>query len=57
LNGVQSVRTVYIDDTLDPNNARIINGISMASWSDRFILTDGYYPLDMDVGNISRQLE
>lgn len=57
INGVANVRTVFFNETMDPNQARIIDGLSMASWSDRMILTDEGYPLDMDVSNISRRLE
>ena len=29
----------------------------MASWSDRMIITNDGYPIDLDVSNISRKLE
>jgi hypothetical protein len=57
INGVSNVRTVCIKNGMDPNQARIIDGLSMASWSNAMIITEDGYPIDMDVSNISRKLE
>lgn len=57
INGVSNVRTVCLRSGMDPNQARIIDGLSMASWSNAMIITEDGYPIDMDVSNISRKLE
>ena len=51
-NGISNVRTIFAP-TGDNLNARIINGLSFASWSTRML----DYGEDMEVGNVSRQLE
>ena len=52
INGISNVRTIFAPDG-DNLNARTINGLSFASWSASMI----DYGEDMQVGNVSRQLE
>ena len=52
INGISNVRTIFVPDSSNLN-ARIINGLSFASWSANMI----DYGEDMQVSNVSRQLE